>query len=170
MTAVPLVVVAAVARNSVIGGGNQLLWRLPSDMKHFRALTMGRPMIMGRKTFASIGKALPGRETIVVTRERSFTAAGVHAAHDIAAAQSLGQSRALAMGAPEVVLAGGAELYAAMLGQAARLHITEVDLAPEGDAVFPPIDPARWREVARRFPIRAPGDEAAFCFVEYARR
>ena len=165
-----LVIVAAVARNGVIGGGNQLLWRLPSDLKRFRTLTLGHPLIMGRKTFASIGKPLPGRETIVVTRDHGFAVPGVHVADSIAAAMRLGQERASAMGVTRVILAGGGELYRALMGFAARLHITEVDLAPQGDAVFPAIDPALWREIARHKPEPDARDAAAFEFVEYARR
>ena len=166
---VRLSVVAAVARNGVIGGDNRLLWNLSSDLKRFRALTTGKPMIMGRRTFASIGKPLPGRETVVVTRDRGFAAPGVHVAHSIPEALALAAERARAMGAQEMVLAGGGELYAALIGAADRLHITQVDLAPEGDAHFPAIDPALWRETGRQSPPRGPRDEADFTFVDYER-
>ena len=168
-TPLPLVLVAAVARNGVIGGGNQLPWRLSSDLKHFRAITWGKPLLMGRKTFASIGRPLPGRETIVLTRAADFRADGVFVAHDLGSALELATERGRAMGAKEIILAGGGELYAQLIGRAARLAITEVDLAPEGDAYFPAIDPAIWREVARQAPGSVPGDEAAFAFVDYAR-
>ena len=166
----PLVIVAAVARNGVIGGDNRLLWRLPSDLKRFRALTWGRPLIMGRKTFASIGRVLPGRETIVLTRDAGFVAAGVHVAHSIAQALELAAVRAVAMGAGEIILAGGAELYAALLMRAERLQITQVDLAPAGDAHFPAIDPLYWRETDRVAPPPETGDETGFAFVTYQRR
>ena len=166
----PLVIVAAVARNNVIGGGNRLLWHLPGDLKRFRALTWGKPLIMGRKTFASIGRALPGRATIVLTRDKEFAAADVHVAHAIAQARVLAAALAQTMAASEIIVAGGAEIYAAMLGQASRLHITRVDVSPEGDAVFPCIDPLAWRETARIIPERASDDEAAYQYITYERQ
>ncbi len=170
MTRLPLVLVAAVARNGVIGADNRLLWRLSSDLQRFKTLTLGKPLVMGRKTFKSIGRPLPGRETIVVTRDQNFSAKGVAVAHDLAAALSLAQSRAMAMRADAVVIAGGGELYAQTIALADRLAITEVALAPEGDAVFPRIDPTLWREVRRESGARGPKDEADFWFVEYERR
>jgi dihydrofolate reductase len=166
---VPLAIIAAVARNGVIGGNNQLLWKLRSDMHHFRAITMGKPMIMGRRTWDSIGRPLPGRETIVVTRESAFQAPGAHVAHDLDGAIALGQEVAERLKAPEIMVAGGGELYGLLLDQCAALHITQVDLAPEGDAYFPAIDPARWREAARVAHDPGPGDEAGFSFVDYVR-
>ena len=163
MTRLPLVLVAAVARNGVIGADNRLLWRLSSDLKRFKTLTLGKPLVMGRKTFESIGRPLPGRETIVVTRDQNFSAEGVAVAHDLAAALSLAQDRAMAMSADAVVIAGGGELYAQTIALADRLAITEVALAPEGDAVFPRIDPTLWREVRREPGARGPKDEADFC-------
>jgi dihydrofolate reductase len=166
----PLAIVVAVARNGVIGGDNRLLWKLRSDMHHFRAITMGKPMIMGRRTWDSIGRPLPGRESIIVTRDQTFQAEGAHVVHDIAAALKLAQDRAKAMNAAEIVLAGGGDLYAQMLDQCDVLHVTEVDLAPEGDAIFPTIDPAQWREVSREAHEAGQGDEAAYAFVTYMRR
>jgi dihydrofolate reductase len=166
----PLVLVAAVARNGVIGADNRLLWRLSSDLKRFKALTLGKPLVMGRKTFQSIGRPLPGRETIVVTRDKNFAAEGLRVAPDLDAALILADARARAMGADAVVVAGGAEIYAQTIRRADRLAITEVALAPPGDAAFPPIDPARWREVRREPGVRGPKDEADFVFVEYERR
>ncbi len=166
----PLVLVAAIARNRVIGDGVRLLWRLSSDLQRFKALTLGKPLVMGRKTFQSIGRPLPGRETIVVTRDQNFAAEGVHVAHGLDAALALAEGRAHGMGADAVIVAGGAEIYAQTIGRADRLAVTEVALAPPGDALFPPIDPARWREVARIPGLRGPNDEADFVFVDYARR
>ena len=160
-----LSLIAAVARNGVIGGGNKLLWRLPTDMKRFRALTIGKPLIMGRKTYESIGKPLSGRETIIVTRDRSFAVEGAHVVGDLDAALAL----AMRLAGPddEVISAGGAEIYSQTIGRADRLFITEVDLAPGGDATFPRIDPAVWREARRNKPERGERDEADFAFVEY---
>ncbi len=166
----PILLVAAVARNGVIGANNRLLWRLSSDLKRFKALTMGKPMVMGRKTFASIGHPLPGRETIVVTRDKDFVVEGAFVAHSLGAALELAAERAVAMGANAIVIAGGGEIYAQIIGRADRLAITEVALEPDGDARFPPIDPSMWREVRRERGERGPRDEADFAFVDYERR
>ncbi len=164
-----IVFVVAVARNGVIGAGGKLPWRLPSDLKRFRETTWGRPMIMGRKTFSSIGKALPGRETIVVTRDSSFHFEGVHVAHDIEAALALGAQRASAMGVDEIMVVGGGEIYRALLPRADRVVLTEVDLAPEGDAAFPALDPTAWAEVSRDAPPRGPKDDASFVVKVFER-
>lgn len=161
--------IAAVAKNGVIGAAGALPWRLSSDLKHFKAATMGKALVMGRKTYQSIGGALPGRTTIVVTRDRAFAAEGVAVAADLDAALKLADAATRAAGADEIVVAGGGEIYAQAIGRAARLHITEVDLTPEGDACFPAIDPAEWREVSRRKAERGPRDDADFAFVEYER-
>ena len=157
-----IVLVAAVARNGAIGVKGGLPWRLPSDLKHLRETTWGRPMVMGRKTFDSIGRPLPGRESIVVTRDASFSREGVHVARTIDAALALGEARAKAMGVDEIMVIGGGELYRATLDRADRIVLSEVDLAPEGDAFFPEIDMTRWREVSRKTPPRGEKDEAAF--------
>jgi dihydrofolate reductase len=169
VTDVPLAIVAAVARNGVIGANNRLPWRLSSDMKRFKALTMGKPLVMGRKTYLSIPRALPGRETIVVTHDPALAAAGVNIAHDLEAALDLAAQRARAMGAQEIIVAGGAEIYAQTMARASRLHITEVALDAAGDAHFPPIDPSHWREVKREKGERGLRDDADFVFVDYER-
>jgi dihydrofolate reductase len=167
----PLVaLIAAVARNGVIGSSGALPWRLSSDLKHFKTATMGKPLVMGRKTYVSIGGPLPGRTIVVVTRDRSFAAEGILIARDVDEALALAEAAARAAGVDEIVVAGGGEIYAQTIGGASRLHITEVDVAPVGDAHFPPIDPAQWREVSRRQGERGPRDEADFAFVEYERR
>ena len=153
----PLVsLVAALARNRVIGAGNRMPWHLPEDLRRFKRLTMGAPVIMGRKTHQSIGKPLPGRRNIVVTRRPGAAWAGCEVAH------SLGAALALAAGAPEVFVIGGAELYRLALPRADRLYLTLIDADYAGDALFPEIDPAQWRETARE-----PG--AGFAFVTYQR-
>ena len=167
---VPLVIVAAVARNGVIGVKGGLAWRLSSDLKRFKALTMGKPLVMGRKTFLSIGRPLPGREIVVVTRDRSFAPEGALIAHSLEAALDLAAERARAMGAEAIVIAGGGEIYAQTMARASRLFITEVALDAEGDVRFPPIDPKLWREAKRETGRRDPKDEADFEFVEYERR
>jgi len=157
-----IVLVAAVARNGAIGVKGGLPWRLPSDLKHLRETTWGRPMVMGRKTFDSIGRPLPGRETIVVTRDESFAREGVHVARSVEDALALGALRAKAMGVDEIMVIGGGELYRATLDRADRIVLSEVDLAPEGDAFFPALDPSQWREVARETPPKSEKDDAAF--------
>lgn len=169
MSAPPLAIVAAIARNGVIGAGGGLPFRLPSDLKRFRALTMGKPMLMGRKTFQSIGRPLPGRETIVVTRSPDFSAPGVLVAATPDDALALGRARAAAMGADEISLIGGAQLYAALLPRTQRLHVTFVDLEPEGDVRFPPLDWPQWRETAREPARQPPGDEAPSSFASFER-
>jgi len=168
----PLTLVAAVAANGVIGKGNSLPWHLTSDLKRFRALTMGKPMIMGRKNFESIGRVLPGRETIIVTRDAAFRTEqkGLHVVHDPYAALALGRERAKAMQASEVILAGGGELYAALLGETQVMHMTLVDLSPEGDVFFPAVDWSQWVEESRVRPPQEEKDEAPFTFVDYRRK
>lgn len=168
--AISIALVAAVAQNRVIGGDNRLLWRLKSDLQHFRHLTMGRPMIMGRKTFDSIGKPLPGRETIVVTRDAGWHHAGVHVAADLPAALDRGRALAAKMTSDAVMVVGGGEIYRQTIDLADRLHITEVALTPEGDALFPAIDRLHWREVSRANHAKGPDDEADFAFVDYLRQ
>jgi dihydrofolate reductase len=170
VTDVPLVIVAAIARNGVIGANGGLPWRLSSDLKRFKALTWGKPLVMGRKTFASIGRALPGRETIVVTHDPTFAPSGVLVAHNLDAGLDLAAERASAMGADDIIIAGGGEIYAQTIARARRLFITEVALDADGQARFPPIDPHEWREIGREAGERGPRDDADFEFVSYERR
>jgi dihydrofolate reductase len=165
-----IVLVAAIAENGVIGRGNTLPWRLKSDMQHFRALTMGKPVVMGRKTFLSIGKPLAGRTTIVVSRDANFTAPGVVVAPGIDAALAVARGDALRRNEDAIVIAGGADIYEQTLSQATRLAITHVHKKVDGDARFPAIDPNLWRESTRD--ERQPGaeDEATFAFVTYSRQ
>jgi dihydrofolate reductase len=165
---IPLVLVAAIARNGVIGANGGLPWRLSSDLKRFKALTWGKPLVMGRKTFESIGRALPGRETIVVTRDPAFAPSGVLVAHNLDAGLDLAAKRARAM--DEIIIGGGAEIYAQTIARARRLFVTEVALDAEGEARFPPIDPLEWREIQRETGGRGPRDDADFAFVEYERQ
>jgi dihydrofolate reductase len=166
----PLVGVVAIADNGVIGQGNALPWHISADLKRFRALTLGKPLIMGRKTLASLGRALPGRETIVVTRDKTFVPpAGVYVAGDVEAALGLGELRAKALGASEIIVAGGGEIYAALAERLDRLHVTYVHLAPAGDAYFPAIDWSHWREIFRQDHPRGEGADADYTFVDYIR-
>ena len=154
MTNVTLI--AAVGRNGVIGADNDMPWHLPEDFAFFKRTTMGHPMVMGRKTFDSIGRVLPGRRTIVVTRQSDWSHAEVETAH------SLSEALSLAGPADEVFVCGGGQVYAEAMPWAHRLLITEVDQSPEGDVRFPDIDPDLWQEVGRE-----PRD--GFSWVTYQR-
>ncbi|MEX2034263.1 MAG: dihydrofolate reductase, partial [Xanthobacteraceae bacterium] len=146
---ISIVLIAAVADNGVIGRDNAMPWRLGSDLKRFKALTMGKPVLMGRKTLLSIGKPLPGRTNIVVSRNESFAAPGVLVAGDLAAALSAARGDALRRGADEIAVIGGTDIFAQCMPLADRLEITHVHARPEGDTYFPPIDESRWRVAAR---------------------
>jgi dihydrofolate reductase len=164
-----ILLIAAIAENGVIGRGNAVPWRLKSDMQHFRALTMGKPVVMGRKTYLSIGRPLQGRTTIVVSRDRAFAAPGIVAAPSLDAALAAARGDALRRTADTIVVAGGADIYAQVLPLATRLAITHVRMNVEGDAQFPAIDPDVWHESARNEHQPAAEDEAAFAFVTYER-
>ena len=164
-----IVVLAAVAENGVIGRGNTLPWRLKSDMQHFRAVTMGKPVVIGRKTYLSIGKPLKGRTMIVVSRDRAFAAPGILAAPSLDFAFAAARGDALRRGADSIIVAGGADIYRQALPLAAGLVITEVHKRVEGDAQFPAIDPKVWREIARSEQKPAAEDEVPFGFVRYQR-
>jgi dihydrofolate reductase len=166
----PLVAVVAMADNGVIGRSNALPWHISADLKRFRALTLGKPLVMGRKTFASLGRALPGRETIVVTRDPNFKPpAGVYVASDVDAALALAEDRAQALGAAEIIIAGGGEIYAALIDRLDRLHMTFVHCAPAGDAFFPPLDWSHWREIFREDRAAEKDGDAAYAWVDYIR-
>ena len=150
--------IAAVARNGVIGAGNDIPWRIPADWARFKALTTGHVLIMGRKTYDSIGRPLPGRTTIVVTRDPAWRADGVIVVADLDAAVD----RAVALGPTKVFVAGGGQVYAAAWDRLDVLEITEVDAEPEGDVRFPEIG-ADWTETMR-------DEGSGFAFVTFRRR
>jgi dihydrofolate reductase len=170
--AAPIAIVFVVARaeNGVIGHNGGLPWRLKSDLQHFRALTIGKPVVMGRRTYASIGKPLKGRTNIVVSRDPDFSVAGVVVAADITRALAAARGDALRLGANAIAIIGGAEIFAQTLAQADRLEVTEVHDRPQGDTHLPAIDPAEWREVRRSRHDAGPDDSAAYSFVTYERR
>ena len=164
-----IVLVAAVAENGVIGRGGVMPWRLKSDMAHFKALTTGKPVIMGRKTYFSLHvKPLPGRTNIVVSRDPAFTAPGVLVTRSVEMALEAARGDALRRRS-DIVVIGGADVYAQTMPLADRLEITQVHMKPEGDAVFVAIDPAVWREAARVAHPAGPADDAAFDTVTYVR-
>ena len=154
-----LTFVLARADNGVIGVDGRLPWHLPADLRRFKALTMGKPMVMGRRTFESFPATLPGRRHIVLTRDRGWSAEGAEVAHDVAAALALA-------GAGEVAVIGGAEIFALLLDRATRVELTEVHVAPVGDAVVPAF--TGWRETARD-PHPAAGERPAYDFVTLVR-
>jgi dihydrofolate reductase len=165
-----IVLIVAVAENGVIGAGGAIPWRLKSDMARFKALTTGKPVVMGRKTFVSIGRPLPGRTNIVVTRDGGFRAGGVVVAHSFADAKLIATGDALRRFATDIAVIGGAEIYAQWMDSADRLEITEVHARPDGDTHFPAVDPTAWEEVAR---VRNPAgshDSADFSYVTFRRR
>jgi dihydrofolate reductase len=165
-----IVLIAGVADNGVIGQGGAMPWRLKSDMRHFVELTSGKPVVMGRKTYLSLWiKPLPRRTNIVISRDPAFMAPGVLVAPSLAAALQAARGDALRRGA-DIMVIGGAEIFAQAMPLAGRLEITQIRAAPEGDTRFPPIDPSIWRETARESHPAGPDDDAACDFVTYLRR
>jgi dihydrofolate reductase len=166
---IPIVLIAAVAENGVIGQAGGLPWRLKSDLRHFRAVTMGRPVVMGRKTFHSIGHPLAGRTNIVVSRDPDFAAPGVLVAPSVEAAVAAARGDALRRAADAIAVIGGADIYSHTMALADRLMITHVHLRPEGDTRFPVIDPELWKEVARSEHQPGPEDAAGYALLVYER-
>ena len=166
---VAIVLVAAVAENGVIGRDNALPFRQSSDLKRFKALTIGKPVLMGRKTFVSIGKPLPGRTNIVVSRDPGFNPDGVIVVRDLEQALRVARDDAERRGVGEIAAIGGTDIFTQLLPLADRLEITHVHMRPEGDTYFPPIDATQWHPVARSDHPAGPQDEAGFSFVTYAR-
>ena len=154
--------VAAVARNGVIGDGAEIPWRIPGEQRRFKELTIGHTLVMGRATYDSIGRPLPGRTTVVLTRDPRWSAEGVLVAHDLDAALAIAEDLP-----GQVMVAGGAQVYAAALPHADEQVLTEVDLEPDGDVLYPAFDRAEWAEVSRE---PASGDGTAYDVVTWRRR
>jgi dihydrofolate reductase len=167
---VPVAMIAAVGENGVIGSDGAIPWRLPTDFAHFKRTTLGKPLIMGRKTFESIGKPLPGRTNIVVTRQQNYQPDGVTVFHGLAAALDHAQAIAAADGADEVMIGGGGEIYREAMPVAERLYVTHVAASPDGDARFPPIDYNQWEVEAEPEVLRTERDSADFTVKVYRRR
>lgn len=165
-----IVLVAAVAENDVIGANGGMPWRLKSDLAHFRRLTIGKPVIMGRKTYQSIGKPLKDRTNIVVTRDASLSAPGVVFVTSFAAALAAARADAARRGVDEIMIIGGSDIFTAAMPVADRLEITHVHASPEGDVLFPPIDRDVWREGPRLEHPAGPNDSASFSVTAYLRR
>ncbi len=165
-----LAMIVAVARNGVIGSGGDLPWKMSSDLRHFKAVTMGKPMIMGRKTFESLGGVLPGRPHIVVTRQSSFAHDGVDVVSSLEEALDRGQALAAASGSEEVMVIGGGEIYRQAIGLAHRIYLTEVHLEADGDTRFPDLERDQWIEISREEHTAGEKDCADYAFIVFERR
>jgi dihydrofolate reductase len=165
-----VVLIVAVADNGVIGSHGVIPWRLKSDQQRLKTMTMGKPVVMGRKTFVSLRRPLPGRTNIVVTRDANFRARGAVVTTTFADARVVAIGDALRRFADEIAVIGGAEIYAQWMDCADRLEITEVHARPDGDTFFAAIDPAVWQEAARVRNPAGPDDSAEFSYVTYRRR
>ena len=163
-----VVFIVAIADNGVIGRDNTMPWHLRSDLRRFKQLTLNKPVVMGRKTFLSIGRPLPKRTNIVVTRDPAFRAAGAVVATTLDAAYEIALGDALRRGASEIMVIGGAEIFHQWMPRATRLEITHVHAEPEGDT-FLRFEMAEWQDVARSRPARGPDDSADFSYATYAR-
>lgn len=164
-----LAIIVAAAENGVIGRNNALPWHLPEDLRYFKRVTMGKPIVMGRKTYEAIGKPLPGRTNIVITRNSAFRAEGVKVVSSLEAALELAGNVAAIDGVEEAVVIGGSEIYQSAIPLADRLYITEVHASVEGDAVLPRIDWAQWRETSREYHAAQAPDHYDYSFVCYER-
>ena len=156
-------IIVAVAENGAIGSGNRLLWHLPDDLKRFKALSLGKPVVMGRRTFESIGRPLPGRPNIVISRQGGLAIDGVRVAH------SLDEALAAAGSVPEVVVIGGAQIFRQVLPRTDTIHLTRVHARVAGDVFFPELDPAQWREAAVEHHAADERHQYAFSFVTLQR-
>ena len=165
-----LSMIVALGRNRVIGIDNVMPWHIPADLKYFKSQTMGKPIVMGRKTLESIGKPLVGRHNFVVTRDRSFTVEGATVAPDLEEAIAAAEAKAEEVDSDEIMIIGGGQIYEQLIDRAERLYLTEVDLSPEGHAHFPDYQKvAEWNEVWREHHPKV-GDTPAFDFVTLERR
>ena len=164
-----IVFVVAIAENGVIGAGNAMPWRMKSDMARFKALTIGKPVIMGRKTFATLRRPLPNRTNIVITRDADYRANGAIVTTSAADAGAVALGDALRRSVAEIAVIGGADIYRQWFGRADRLEITEVHARPDGDTHFG-IDKAEWEETARIRHPAGPNDSADYSYVTYRRR
>lgn len=162
-------IVVAVAENDVIGFDGDMPWQLSTDLKRFKALTIGKPMIMGRKTFAAIGSVLPGRTSIVVTRDTSWQAEGVVPVHSIETAIEVAKEIAASSGVEEICIVGGGNIYQQCIDIADVIHLTRVHATPTGDTVFPNIDPQKWDEISREEVPAGEKDTAETTYIVYKR-
>jgi dihydrofolate reductase len=168
--ALPIALIVARADNGVIGREGGLPWHLSGDLKFFKAQTLGKPVVMGRRTYQSIGRPLPGRPNLVVTRDTAFRPEGVEVFPDVAGALARARALAAESGAAEVMVIGGGQIYAETLPQAGRLYLTEVHARPAGDTTFPDLDPAQWQEVRRDAPVSGGEGQPDYSIVVLERK
>ena len=167
---VRIAVIVAAAENGVIGSANGLPWHLPEDLRYFRRMTMGKPIVMGRRTFESIGRPLPGRTNIVISRNPAYAAAGVKVVESLDQALCLARERAREEEVPEVVVIGGAQIYRQALPCADRVYLTEVHASVAGDVLLPTVDWHEWREVSRESHRAGEENPYDYSFVVYERK
>ncbi|MBX2808121.1 MAG: dihydrofolate reductase [Cellvibrionaceae bacterium] len=167
---ITLAMIVAMANNRAIGKDNQLLWHLPEDLKYFKRITMGKPIIMGRKTFDSIGRPLPGRLNIVLSRQKNDLGEAVEVVHTLDEAIQLAKTQAAIDGVDEIMVIGGAQLYAAALDRAEKIYVTQVDADIEGDCFFPALDAASWQQVAHQAMPACEKTAYHYAFCELIRR
>ena len=161
--------IVAVAENGVIGRAGRLPWRLPTEMRHFRNATLDKPVIMGRKTFASLNNPLAKRDNIVLTHNREYAPQGAIAVESVEQALKVAGDCAMARAAKEIMVIGGAAIYAALLPRAARIYFTRVHATPDGDVSFPELDPGVWREVSSKHHQRGEKDEFDYTISVFER-
>lgn len=169
MASITKTIVVAMSRNGIIGRDGGLPWRLSSDLKRFKALTLGKPVVMGRKTFESIGKVLPGRPNIVITRDASFAPKGVHVTNSLSSAIDVASGLAKEVGADEICIIGGGEIFHQAMDFADQLHVTHIEADIDGDTTFPHIDPIAWRPTEELHVAAGEKDNYATRFVIYRR-
>lgn len=167
---IKIALIAAIADNGVIGRNTALPWHIKSEFQYFRNTTLGHPIVMGRKSFEALGKPLPKRANIIVTRDQAFSAPGTLVAHSLEDGIALGREIALKDGVGQVFIGGGADIYRSTLDIADRLYVTEVHMAPEGDTRFPPFDRSQWIETKREFHNAQPGEDADYTITVLERK
>nr|WP_295886119.1 dihydrofolate reductase [uncultured Devosia sp.] len=167
---VKIAMIAGVAENGVIGSDQTIPWRVPSDMAFFKRTTMGKPVVMGRKQYETVGKPLPGRTNIVITRQEGYQPEGVLVFHSVDAALARAREIARADGVDEIMIIGGGQLYAQLIERADRLYITHIDLNPPGDVLFPAVRHEDWTVVDLPEVAPSPKDEATYRVKVYERR
>ncbi|BBE74545.1 dihydrofolate reductase [Oharaeibacter diazotrophicus] len=170
MTAPKMTIVVALGENGVIGRDGDMPWQLPSDLRRFKAITLGKPVVMGRRTLESIGRPLPGRDNLIVSRDPDYRPDGVTVFADLDAAVAAARRIATDKGLDEFVVGGGGTLYAALIGRADRLRVTRVAASPDGDTRFPAIDPADWDLVHEEPMPRGERDSTDALWQDYERR
>ena len=168
--AAKITLVVAVADNGVMGKSGDLPWRLPGDLKQFKEKTVGKPVVMGRKTYQSLRHALPGRPNIVLSRDPLYRLDDAKVVTTLDAALALAKKEADRLGAEEISVIGGATLFSEIMPRAERMYYTEVHASPEGDTLFPPFDRGEWREVARKGPLQGAKDQYPYSFVTLERK